>query len=119
MAQLNAAELANPLMDSLRASGRLPANDVTKAQAEAAGWETGKALNNYMPGGQLGGDTFRNGDGLLPPAPGRTWYEADLGLSNTMSRAKQPGTRLLYSSDGLAYVTADHYRNFYQIPNWR
>nr|WP_223257711.1 ribonuclease domain-containing protein [Pectobacterium peruviense] len=60
-----------------------------------------------MPGGQIGGDIFRNSDELLPSAPGRVWFEADIGLSNTMSRgnASQPASRLLYSSDGLLYVT--------------
>ncbi len=42
-------------------------------------------------------------------SPGRVWREVDAGLSNTMSRAKQPGIRLLYSNHGLLYVTADHY----------
>ncbi len=27
-----------------------------------------------------------------------------------MKRSKQPGTRLLYSDDGLLYVTTDHYK---------
>ncbi|MDQ0934533.1 hypothetical protein QFZ49_004473 [Streptomyces turgidiscabies] len=36
-----------------------------------------------------------------------------------MKRSKQPGTRLVYSNDGLAYVTNDHYKSFYQLPNWK
>jgi hypothetical protein len=54
----------------------------------------------------------------LPVAPGRVWREADIGLSNSMSRAKQPGTRLLYPDDGLAFVTPNHYERLYQLPGW-
>ncbi|MFI7291846.1 ribonuclease domain-containing protein [Streptomyces anulatus] len=72
-----------------------------------------------MPGAQLGGDVFQNSDGKLPSATGRTWHGADIGIDSAKTRAKQPGTRLLYSNDGLAYVTPDHYDSFYQIPNWR
>jgi ribonuclease len=92
---------------------------VTKAQATAAGWKPGKALGNKIPGGQIGGDIFENTNGVVPSASGRTWREADLGINPMMSRAKQPGWRLLYSNDGLAYVTSDHYETSYQLPNWR
>ncbi|WP_410586902.1 polymorphic toxin-type HINT domain-containing protein [Amycolatopsis sp. lyj-23] len=118
---LGVAELANPLVDSLKLSGKLPSNYVTKAVAEAAGWKAGKALNNFIPGAQIGGDVFRNVPALVPEAPGRIWYEADVGLDSAMTRAKQPGYRLLYSNDGLAYVTFDHYElgSFYRLPNWK
>lgn len=116
---LAAAEMANPLIESLRSTGSLPSNFVTKAQAASAGWKPGKALNNSIPGGQLGGDVFQDPASIgLPVAPGRTWYEADIGLSSSISRAKQPGTRLLYSNDGLAFVTPDHYSRVYQLPGW-
>lgn len=107
---LSVSEMANPLVDSLRTTGQLPGNFVTKNQAINAGWKPGKALNNYVSGGQIGGDVFHNTTGVLPSAPGRIWYEADVGLSNTMSRANQPGTRLLYSNDGQFFITTDHYK---------
>lgn len=116
---LAAAEKANPLIQSLQETGGLPANYVTKDQARAAGWEEGKALGNFVPDAQIGGDVFRNGDDLLPYVDGRTWYEADIGLTDTMKRSKQPGTRLVYSNDGLTYVTNDHYASFYQLPSWK
>ncbi|MEU3188130.1 ribonuclease domain-containing protein [Streptomyces sp. NPDC006923] len=116
---LATGEAANPLIESLQQTGELPSNYVTKAQAEAAGWKPGKALGNSIPGGQIGGDVFENSKGVVPRAPGRTWQEADLGLNPMMSRAKQPGWRLLYSDDGLAYVTSDHYETAYQLPNWK
>jgi hypothetical protein len=116
---LATTEAANPLVESLLASGRLPSNYVTREQALIAGWRPGKALDNYIPGGQLGGNEFLNSSGVLPAAAGRTWYEADVGLNSMMSRAKQPGTRLLYSSDGLLYVTPDHYNSAFAIGTWK
>ena len=116
---LRTTEAANPLVESLRATGDLPPNYVTKAQATQSGWKKGKAVNNSVPGGQLGGDVFYNDTNVLPSAPGRTWYEADVGLNNTMSRSNQPGTRLLYSDDGLLYITSDHYETVTPIGKWK
>jgi filamentous hemagglutinin len=112
---LKVTQTANPLIDSLRQTGRLPSNYINKEVAIANGWKPGKALNNYVPGGQLGGDVFKNTTNVLPNAPGRVWYEADVGLVNTMSRSKQPGSRLLYSNDGQIYITTDHYKTIHYI----
>ena len=116
---LQATQAANNVVDSLRATGHLPANYVTKSQAQASGWQPGKALNNYVPSGQMGGDIFMNSTNILPNAQGRVWFEADIGLSNTMSRSNQPGTRLLYSNDGLLYITTDHYKSVTNIGRWK
>jgi hypothetical protein len=89
---LGAAQAANPVVDSLRNTGELPSNYVTKQEAYAAGWSEGKALGNYIPNGQIGGDEFKNTNNVVPSAPGREWYEADIGLTPMMTRAKQPGT---------------------------
>lgn len=108
---LSTTEKANPLIESLRKTGKLPAHYVTKNEAAKKGWEPGKALGNHVPGGQIGGDIFQDPASIgLPTKAGRAWYEADVGLTNTMKRSKQPGTRLLYSDDGLLYVTTDHYK---------
>ena len=118
---LKTTQAANEVADSLRATGQLPNIYVTKSQAYQQGWQEGKAVNNYVPGGQLGGDIFRNADGLLPSASRRTWYEADIGLSNTMARGNpaQPPSRLLYSSDVLLYVTPDHYKTMVPLGRWK
>ncbi|WP_229738271.1 polymorphic toxin-type HINT domain-containing protein, partial [Isoptericola cucumis] len=117
---LKTAEMANPVVDSLRTTGKLPPEYLTKADAIAAGWKPGKALGNHKPGGQLGGDKFDDPASIgLPVKDGRSWHEADIGLRNDMTRAKQPGTRLLYSDDGLAYVTPDHYESVYELPRWK
>ena len=116
---LKTTEAANPLVDSLKQTGKLPLNYITKAQAESFGWKPGKALNHYAPGKQIGGDIFENTTGILPSAPNRVWYEADVGLTNKMTRTKQPGTRLLYSNDGQLYITYDHYLTVYNIGTWK
>ena len=51
---LKATEAANEVIESLQATGKLPANYVNKMNAYASGWSEGKAVNNYVPGGQIG-----------------------------------------------------------------
>jgi filamentous hemagglutinin len=116
---LQTTQAANEVVESLRATGQLPSNYVTKTEAVQQGWRPGKALNSSVPGSQMGGDVFQNITNILPSAPGRTWFEADIGLSNTMSRSNQSGTRLLYSSDGLLYITTDHYGSATSIGIWK
>ncbi|RDE82116.1 guanine-specific ribonuclease N1 and T1 [Haemophilus parainfluenzae] len=40
-------------------------------------------------------------------------------MNNQISRNKQPGTRLLYSNDGLLFITTDHYKSFKEIGKWK
>ncbi|WP_214216004.1 ribonuclease domain-containing protein [Rosenbergiella epipactidis] len=116
---LKTTQAANEVVESLRTTGNLPTNYVTKQSAMENGWKSGKALNNSVPGGQIGGDVFRDADNVLPSAPGRVWREADIGIDGTMSRGNQPGTRLLYSSDGLLYITTDHYKTATSVGTWK
>ncbi|WP_222703277.1 hemagglutinin repeat-containing protein, partial [Fusobacterium polymorphum] len=115
--QYRVSELANDAVDSITKTGRLPNNYITKAQAKVLGWSEGKALNNYAPGKAIGGDIYRNSTGILPMKNGRIWYEADVGINYIMSRSnlKNPGYRILYSSDGLIYGTYDHYKTVFPI----
>ncbi|WP_338298640.1 ribonuclease domain-containing protein [Pandoraea sputorum] len=108
--ELRTTQAANEVVDSLRATGQLPSNYVTKAEAVKNGWTPSKALGNTNPGAQLGGDVFSNSPPIagLPQAAGRTRQEVDVGVSNAISRSNQPGTRLFYSNDGLLYITTDH-----------
>ncbi|MFQ1050095.1 ribonuclease domain-containing protein [Avibacterium paragallinarum] len=62
---------------------------------------------------------FFNRDKKLPISEGRVWREADLGINNQAGRNKQPGTRLLYSNDGLLFITNDHYESFKDIGKWK
>ncbi|MGR3807746.1 ribonuclease domain-containing protein [Pasteurella testudinis] len=102
-------------MDSLNNTGKLPGNYVTKNFAKKEyQWNERKAFKR-----ELGGDIFNNDLNLLPSSSGRTWYEADIGIDPNVSRSKQSGTKLLYSNDGLLYMTTDHYQTFKELENWK
>ena len=97
---------------SLRADRRLPARYVTKNEAERMGWRPGSDLCRVARGRTIGGDRFGNYEGRLPARPGRSWREADLDFNCGRRGAK----RLLFSSDGLIFVTVDHYDSFREVP---
>lgn len=87
----------------------LPACYITKAEARRRGWNAGDGnLCDVLPGKAIGGDRFTNRERTLPVAPGRVWFEADLNYNCGHRNAD----RLLFSSDGLVYVTYNHYKNF-------
>ena len=95
-------------------NGSLPDNFITKAEAKALGWnQKAGNLDAVAPGKSIGGDVFGNKEGLLPSAPGRTWFEADLNYSG----GYRGGERLLYSNDGKLFYSGDHYKTFQQIGN--
>lgn len=96
----------------LKHYGRLPDYYIRKESAEKTGWKS-KAGNlaEKLPGRMIGGDEYWNKDGHLPSAPGRKWYEADIDFH----RGRRGLERILYSNDGLIFVTYDHYRTFVEI----
>lgn len=92
--------------------GSLPDSFVTKREAEKLGWDASEGnLRKVAPGKSIGGDRFYNREGELPEASGRKYYEADLNYNGGHRGAE----RLVYSSDGLIYVTRNHYRSFQQV----
>jgi hypothetical protein len=99
------------VIETVRATGRLPDQYVTKREAEALGWRPGSDLCDSAPDRVIGGDRFGNREGRLPDAPGRQWYEADLDFDCGRRGAK----RLVFSNDGLIYVTVDHYESFVEV----
>ncbi|NLP09953.1 ribonuclease [bacterium] len=114
---INEEELVAVLI-SLNASdnARLPETFVTKARARKLGWRPGQPLWKYkkLKGKSIGGDRFNNREKKLP-AGKRVWREADLDYQGGRRNAK----RLLYSNDGLRYVTVDHYQTFTEVPSCR
>jgi hypothetical protein len=96
---------------SLRRDKRLPSRYVTKDEARSRGWRGG-GLCEVSPGHTIGGDAFHNFGGKLPGAPGRSYREADLD-GNCRSRGPK---RLVFSNDGLIFVTVDHYDSFVPVP---
>lgn len=59
----------------------------------------------------LTGGMYNNKNKHLPDAPGRVWYEADINYYE----GKRNKHRILWSNDGLIFVTYDHYETFYEI----
>ena len=56
-------------------------------------------------------DIYKNREGKLPSAPGRVWHEADINYNKGYRNRE----RILYSNDGLIFVTYDHYQTFYEM----
>jgi hypothetical protein len=110
---------AKEMQKSLHDTGKLPDEFVNKSVAMKAGWRPGKTMGNYLPGKVIGGDIFTNIQILVPDAPGRTWHEADVASVSTKPRSQQHGWRLLYSEDGLCYLSVDHYKSVKDIGNWK
>ncbi len=111
-AELADAEGFAEAVTALRATKKLPGRYITKKDAEAAGWKPGADLCRVAPGRAIGGDPFFNREKRLPEKSGRRWYEADLDPQCGRRGAR----RLLFSGDGLIFVTTDHYRTFMQVP---
>ena len=92
--------------------GKLPNNYLGKKNAQKMGWEPQLGnLSEVLPGILIGGDRYKNRDGRLPEAPGRVWFEADFDYTG----GYRNDCRVLYSNDGLIFVTYDHYLTFYEI----
>ena len=98
--------------DYLHQHQRLPSYYLTKSQARRQGWEPSKGnLCQILPGRAIGGDRFSNREKVLPEKQGRHWFEADVNYDC----GRRGSDRMLYSSDGMIYVTRDHYRHVEQV----
>lgn len=102
------------IADYLFANGCLPENFMTKKEAQALGWPGGD-LSRYAPGMSIGGDHFGNYEGVLPQKDenGRkiTYHECDVNYT----RGSRGADRIVFSSNGHVYYTADHYNTFTEI----
>ena len=54
---------------------------------------------------------YQNRNGHLPSRTGSQWYEADINYI----RGKRNSHRVVWSNDGLIFVTYDHYQTFVEI----
>jgi len=95
----------------LKYFGELPEYYVSFDSAQAAGWRWGKSPSKYIPGKMITGGIYDNRNLHLPDAIGRVWREADINYYE----GKRNGHRVLWSNDGLIFVTYDHYTTFYEI----
>ena len=92
--------------------GALPGYYIDKKALNKLGWNNGKKkVSSILPGKMIGGDDYDNSDDKLPYAPDRKWYEADINYTS----GKRNNQRIVYSNDGLIFVTYDHYHTFYEI----
>jgi len=92
-------------------NGELPDYYITKEDAMKKGWKPGKWPSNFVPNMMITRGRYYNDDGHLPQSPGRIWYEADINYKS----GKRNTQRILWSNDGLIFVTYDHYETFYEI----
>ena len=98
--------------DYLKENGELPDYYITKKEAQKKGWVAKEGnLCEVLPGRAIGGDIFTNREKTLPVKNGRIWYEADINYNCGRRNAQ----RIVYSNDGLIFVTHDHYKNFEEI----
>ena len=107
--QLTSEEI---VLEYLKENKKLPDYYITKKEAGKSGWEAKKGnLCEVLPDRAIGGDIFTNREKSLPDKKGRIWYEADINYSCGHRNAD----RILFSSDGLIFVTHDHYKSFEKI----
>ncbi len=91
---------------------KLPEYYVTKKEAEKSGWKKWKGnLAEVLPNKMIGGDIYKNRNGKLPQALRRVWREADINYTD----GYRNNDRILYSNDGLIFITYDHYHTFYEL----
>lgn len=91
---------------------KLPDYYINKKDARKSGWISKKGnLYKVLPGKMIGGDIYDNDDLKLPYTPGRIWCEADINYTS----GKRNRQRVVYSNDGLLFVTYDHFQTFYEI----
>lgn len=95
----------------LRFYGALPDYYITRSDLIALGWKSSKPPAKYAPGKMLFGGVYYNDEGKLPSAPGRIWYEADINYYS----GKRNGHRIIFSNDGLIFVTYNHGLTYYEI----
>lgn len=96
----------------LKEYGILPEYYLTLSQAEALGYKFKKGnLGDVAPGYMLMKGVYGNYNGHLPDEIGRIWYEADINYVY----GYRGDERILFSNDGLIFVTYDHYETFTEI----
>lgn len=95
----------------LRYFGVLPNYYIDEIGLKKLGWKSGDKPSKYAPGKMFTKGVYDNFDNHLPVKPGRIWYEADINYTP----GKRNKHRILWSNDGLMFVTYDHYMTFYEI----
>jgi len=106
---INALTAEDIVVEYVKKHGELPDYYLTKNEAKSQGWIPVKGnLCDVLPEKAIGGDRFGNREKKLPNKKGRIFYEADLNYDC----GKRNADRLVFSNDGLIYITKDHYKTF-------
>ena len=95
----------------LKYQKKLPDYYIDKSGAVKQGWKPGKWPSNFIPNQMITAGVYKNRNEHLPKATGRIWYEADINYKS----GKRNTQRILWSNDGLIFVTYDHYGTFFEI----
>lgn len=97
---------------ALKYQSELPDYYLTAAQAKEKGWIPEIAnLWQVCPNQMIFGGEYKNRNGHLPSKEGRVWYEADINYQV----GYRNNQRIIFSNDGLIFVTYDHYKTFFEI----
>ncbi len=96
----------------LKYNGKLPEYYISKTDAIKLGWNKNhKKLSDVAPGYMMYGEVYRNKNSHLPDKKGRIWYEADIDYESGHRNTE----RIVFSNDGLIFITYDHYQTFIEI----
>lgn len=91
---------------------KLPDCYISVEEAKALGWKPFLGnLDKVAPEKLLTNGVFQNREHKLPEKNGRIRCEADINYS----RGFRNSMRIVFSDDGLVFVTYDHYQTFYEI----
>ncbi|HIC8644717.1 ribonuclease domain-containing protein [Elizabethkingia meningoseptica] len=108
IAQLTAEKV---VVDYVKKNKKLPDYYITKREAREKGWQPSKGnLCEVLPGRAIGGDYFSNREGRLPKEQGRKYFEADVNYDC----GRRDAERLVFSNDGMVFISKDHYKSFEQ-----
>ena len=96
----------------LKKHRKLPNYYITYNDAKIKGFKLFLGdLGTVAPGMMLARGVYENRNGKLPSIPGRDWHEADINYNS----GYRGNDRVVYSIDGLVFVTYDHYKTFVEI----
>ncbi len=96
----------------LKHTGKLPEYYIDYELAKKLGWKPIQGnLAKVLPGRMISRGIYDNDDEKLPWKFGRVWYEADINYTSGYRNTQ----RIVYSNDGLIFVTYDHYKTFKEI----
>ncbi len=97
---------------TLKHESKLPDYYIEYKEAEKLGFKNFLGnLRIVAPDRMITRGVYNNRNGHLPSKEGRIWYEADINYKGGFRN----GQRIIYSNDGLIFVSYDHYQTFFEI----